>query len=394
MIKQSLASQIGNNRKVVEDLYEQLTAKDRAKEKIESDDVRTASIVLAAMSKIPVPKNGTNGIDGIQGINGTNGLDGVDGIPGLDGMDGDKGDTGETGLTGKTGETGKDGITGVDGPIGIDGENGKDGATGSNGSDGKDGINGLDGSNGKDGKDGSCGVDGKAGAPGLRGNDGINGVDGSNGSNGKDGRDGKKGTTGNDGRKGKDGLKGKVGSKGAKGDTGKGVADVLIEGSVLKFKLTDGVYKKVTLPIVAGSGSRGPVQPDSFQRAARVPFDNKGTTLKATNVQAVAVELESLIQQSSVGNPFPPNTAPNFLFTFNPYEDTYEATFDYDGNGALILKSIVDAVDVVIYTIEFGYTGTLLTTKTITDTTANDSVTITFVYTDGLLTGKTQVYSN
>ena len=384
----SLASQISSSRKVIDDLYKQLTAKDVAEAKSDANDARIATMVVAAVSHIPKPKDGARGQDGAIGKDGINGKNGTNGVDGIDGIDGIKGDTGKAGASGRDGNDGKDGI-GVDGSIGSDGADGKDGVSGTNGVDGNDGLDGLDGKNGKDGTDGvdgTTGIDGKNGSDGLRGSDGINGLDGLAG---KDGINGQNGLNGKAGVKGKDGLKGKEGARGKKGDTGIGIKEVSIDGATLKFSLTDGKYKKVTLPLTQGKGG-GPVVPDSFQRASRVPYNNKNSGISAENVQ----EAIDVVAQMQSGNPYPASTAHNFMYTFNSVHDTHSAKFVYNAGKLLISKSIVNISDDVLYLIDFTYTTGVLTSKLITDLGIGDSVETVFTYEDGLLTQKLLTYNS
>ena len=382
----SLTSQISSSKKAVDDLYKQLTAKEVAETKSDAEDVRIASIVLAAMSKIRIPQDGKNGLKGSNGIDGKNGVDGVDGIEGV------KGSTGLIGAIGKDGKDGKDGIgvegsTGLDGKDGQDGKNGTDGTNGLDGTDGIDGIDGKEGLNGTDGINGLNGADGKNGAPGLRGNDGINGIDGSFGG---DGRDGKKGTTGNDGKKGKDGARGHNGSKGergAKGDNGRGIDDISIDGATIKFKLTDGKSKKVTIPLAVG-GSGGPVPTTTFQRAQRVPYDNKSSGVAATNVQ----DALDLALAATGGPTFPPGTAQAFMYEFNLVNDTHSSSFVYNESKQLISTLVINDVEDVLYMLTFTYVTGVLVEKLITSMDAGDSVEFVFEYTDGLLTRKLLTY--
>ncbi len=283
ILHSSLASQIGSSRKAVDDLYKQLNAKEDYEVKEGAEDVRIASIVLAAMSKIPIPKDGKNGVSGKDGTRGINGARGFTGNTGDTGAPGKDGINGTDGIDGRDGKDGKDGI-GVSGTRGLDGTDGKDGKDGVDGAKGADGSNGLDGTNGVSGKDGLQGLPGKDGTNGIDGRDGLHGLEG------------KKGVHGSDGKKGKDGTNGKPGAKGSNGKDGKdgrGIKDVTVDGSVLKFTLSDGKSKKVKLPtsnVVTGRSS-GAVQPDTFQRAVRVPFDNTKVETDAVNVQDAVVEV-------------------------------------------------------------------------------------------------------
>jgi len=406
-LQEQFDAQIASSKRASQSLLKQLNAKEDAEAKERADDVKIASMVLLAMSKIPKPK------DGKSGKNGTNGYDGVDGSNGTDGIRGAVGKTGVIGPVGKTGLKGDKGDAGLDGTLGAKGTTGEQGTQGITGEAGKDGLDGRDGTNGTNG------IDGKAGATGECGEAGRDGIDGtslvnikstpldyvftlSNGNEinmpmpsplrGDSGKTGDVGAKGREGKSGKDGLKGKEGTrgkKGADGDTGVGIEDIVAEDGNLSIKLTDGKTKTVKLPSRGPGGA--PVAPMDFQRAARVPYDNTASGLGATNVQ------EALDLVAAGGSAFPEGTVANFMTTFNSINDTHSARFVYNAGNQLISTSVVNESDDVLYLIDFTYeTGVerpKLINKLITDMNINDSVETVFEYTSGLLTRKLLTYS-
>lgn len=396
-LQEAFDAQIASSRKSVEALNKQLTAKEDSQVAQDAADVRTASMVLAAMSKIRIPADGKNGKSGIDGFDGMDGIPGIDGIQGIRGFKGDKGATGITGAVGAKGVPGKDGRNAIDGIEGLKGETGIQGPTGK---DGKDGVQGIKGLDGKSGIDGITGIDGKEGPRGQVGSVGPKGLDGSNGlsipgTDGTNGVDGKAGKHGTDGKSGKDGLKGKEGARGKKGTEGVGIQDITTEGDDLKIKLSDGKVKTVSISPLTGKSRKGAAAsllPVSIQPAIKTPFNSSTSVLVSTNVQDAIVETVGKIQQSASGNLFPLGTAAGFLYTFNIYEDTHEADFVYNAGKQLISKSVVDTSNNVLYLVNFEYTGNILTLKSITDLVNTDSVDITFTYTDELLTRKSCTY--
>ena len=403
-IQEAFDAQIAASKSASKSLLKQLTAKEDIQAREDAADVRAASMILSAMSKIRIPEDGKDGNDG---------HDGLDGIPGVDGI---RGLTGTQGTQGKTGDTGKQGIKGKDGingGLGSKGDTGEQGTAGEAGKDGLDGRDGTNGTNGINGKDGAIGPRGEAGRDGTAGVDGTsltnikstplsyvftlsNGSEfsmpmpsplrGDNGKTGDVGAKGKEGKSGKDGLKGKEGTRGK---KGSDGDTGVGIEDIVTEDGNLSIKLTDGKTKIVKLPSRGPGGA--PVAPMDFQRAARVPYDNTASGLDATNVQ------EALDLVAAGGSTFPGGTVANFMTTFNSINDTHSARFVYNDGNQLISTSVVNESDDVLYLIDFTYeTGVerpKLISKLITDMDIDDNVETVFEYTDGLLTRKLLTYN-
>ena len=403
-ITDTMSVQLARSKKAAADLTEKLTPTVSKEELRDQEDVRIATMVLAAMSHVPAPKDGTNGNDGKDGSNGTNGADGKDGVNGTNGLDGTRGKNG------------------------LDGEDGLHGRSGLNGDDGKDGIDGINGKDGIDGKDGINGETGKEGVAGLDGRDGKNGIDGKDGNNGEDGasvykikavdssyvftlENGKsisvempyvKVAKGADGKSGKDGKQGAAGARGKKGDNGQdgiSIDDITVEDTTLNVKLSSGKTKSVQLPVSSFSGSGSTTGKDNFQRAIRVPFDNTAVKLTTkTNVQEVVDELltnvDAIIRNPALSaNPFPAGTAEHFMYTFNIINDSHSAQYVYNSSKQLISTSVIATGGTVLYMIDFTYVTGVLTNKLITDLIVGDNVEAIFSYTNKLLTGKALTYT-
>ena len=330
-LQELLASQVSSSRSVSDDLSKTLASK-RAKfnEAIEADeDIKLATMVLSAVSKIPKPKDGKDG---------RNGYDGVDGAPGIDGLHGKQGPEGKPGKEGKPGIAGPEGKPGKDGGQGIPGRDGRDfnesiaeivteklvkkhtetfvqevldstdksvkqikseseaatntikeelqahvikeieanlwtkeditNAASAHIEADVTKFRGIDGTNGKDGKDG---LDGKQGLQGLQGKDGNPGEVGPTGKDGKEGREGKEGKPGNDGQDGKDGKE------------GVGIKTMYSEGSSLKVGLSNGTTKTIRLP--QSQVVRGGVSSTDTVFSSQVPYKNEAGITDATNVR-------------------------------------------------------------------------------------------------------------
>ena len=424
LTNEDFQSQIDASKKATAAFQAQLDArkaKGSAKAKQEAEDVRIASIVLAAMSKIPVPKDGKDGInaeevdynviqDFVQttvdaiprpkdGINGADGKPGYTPIKGKDYTDGAPGkdadhdaivDSVIKHVTTKvdgihndllTTITNDDSFRGHTGPKGEPGESVK-GDTGAMGPKGDVGPSGAPGESIK----GDKGEPGESiiGPKGDNGYTPIKGIDYHDGEAGKPGKDGKSIT-------GKQGARGITGKKGKDGKHGVGIKNIHTEGTALKISLTDGKVKTLVMPGARATGKAAPIAIPEVQNAMRTPVEATG--IVATNVRDALVELKGKIVQSSSGNPFNVGTSEAFMFTFNPYDETHDGKFTYDSNGKLISKTIETHSGITLYTVTFSYNGTQLNSKTIYDEVNMDSVQVTYNYDiNNKLIGKTHTY--
>lgn len=147
--------------------------------------------------------DGKDGVNGLDGKDGEAGKDGVDGQPGKDGRDGKDADMDAVKAiineavaaavsaipVPKDGRDGVDGKSGADGRDGVDGKDGRDGTDGAKGTDGIDGKDGIGLAGAFISKDGALVITtsdgqahilgeivGKNGEPGLPGRDGADGV--------------------------------------------------------------------------------------------------------------------------------------------------------------------------------------------------------------------------
>lgn len=421
LTKDDIQSQLAASRKVTEAFQAQLDARQAKEDEVlaqDAADVRTASMVLSAMSKIPVPKDGKNGrdadpvdyeviqeyvdaavdalpkaIDGKRGPAGKPGKDAYTPVKGVDYYDGIAGKNADdkaildsvlAELAIKSKETTAElakilkedtAFVGPMGPQGIQGESIKgdpgESITGPQGPPGESVV----GDKGDKGDKGDAGesIIGPQGSPGYTP---VKGVDYHDGSDGKPGES----------------IKGKQGARGKKGDSGTdgvGIKNVYTEGTALKIALTDGKTKTLSMPVSKGAA---PIAPPPVQWAKRTPVKAEG--IISENVSDALVELKNKIVQSSVGNPFDAGTPEAFMFTFNPYDETHDGSFVYDVNNKLISKTIETAADVVLYTVTFSYNVNQLSSKTISDNINGDSVTVTFEYDENnRLIGKAHTYT-
>lgn len=409
----SIASQLSSSKQASQDLLKQLNARKDQEARRDAEDVRIASMVLTAMSKIRVPEDGKPGADAVVDyamlkdfvINAIDGKDTYVPKKGTDYFDGDKGEDavvdyealqefitkevdalpkaidGEAGYTPEKDVDYKDGIDGTTPVKGVDYDDGKDGYTPVKGVDYFDGKRGQDGTSLASIKSTplsyvftlSNGVEFNMPLPTQVTNTIVETTEG------KDGKDGKS-------IKGKDGksVKGDIGARGKRGTDGVGIKDISTEGNVLKIKLSDGKTTEVKLP--RGSNGGAPIAPMSVQRAARTPYDSKKSGLDATNVQEA---LDALAEGTS-GAAY---DTKSFMTLFNSINDTHSARFVYNSGKQLISTSVVNASDEVLYMVDFTYTTGVLTTKTVTDLRSSDYVTVDFLYEDGLLMQKVLSYN-
>jgi len=450
---EELQAQIDASRKATAAFQAQLDArkaKSNAKAKEEAEDVRIASIVLAAMSKIPVPKDGKDGVDAqevnydvIQDFvrtavdeipkpkNGNNGKDGYTPIKGVDYHDGKPGANGKdfdeaiaeklaTKLISKTTApviedikklaeaSHEELISHADGKISeLEGNLSNhiekeitakiwtpediDKAAAKHIESNAHKFKGksIKGEQGPKGES----IVGPAGKTPIKGIDYIDGKDGYTPIKGVDYHDGKEGPKGADGKPGKQGARGEVGKKGKDGKHGVGIKNIHTEGTALKISLTDGKVKTLVMPGARATGKVAPIAVPEVQNAVRTPIEAKG--IAATNVRDALVEIQSKIVQSSAGNPFEAGTSEAFMYTFNPYDETHDGSFSYDSNDNLISKTIETHQGVTLYTVTFGYNGAQLDSKTIYSELDDDKVKVTYKYdAKGHLTGKEHTYIN
>lgn len=404
----TISSQIESSKRTVQALQEEFTSKGAQASEEADQASMIALMVLKAVAKIKVPKDGkdaTVDYKALQEFIST----AVKELPKvLDGTDGEAGYTPIKDFDYFDGENGKDGKDGKDAPLAKDGYtpvkgkdygDGKDGHTpikgvdyfdGKDGIDGKDGVDGItptkavDGVDGKDGKDGKTpkkGVDyfdGRSGYTPVKGVDYVDGIDG------KCGKDGKS-------VKGKEGTRGKKGLDGKKGSTGVGIRTISSDNNELTIRLTDSSTTVIKLPTSTTSVAPNsiPVPPESFQRALRVPYDNKKSKVDASNVQ----EALDIALAATGGSSFSAGTSAAFMQQFNLVNDTHSSEFVYNASKQLISTLVVDDSNTVLYMIDFTYVTGVLVEKLITSMTDNDSVEFVFEYTDGLLTRKVLTYN-
>ena len=450
LTNEDFQSQIDASKKATAAFQEQLNArkvKGNAKAKQEADDIRIASIVLAAMNKIPVPQDGKDGVDaqevnydiiqdfihtavdaiprpkdGKNGYTPVKGVDYHDGKPGIDGKDFDEtiaeklatkliseatapvvddikklAETSHEKLiahadskiselrSNLSNHVEKEITAKIWTPQDIDRAAAKHIEANANKFKGES----IKGDRGPKGDS----IVGPAGKTPVKGIDYRDGVDGYTPVKGVDYHDGKAGPKGKDGSPGKQGARGEVGKKGKDGKHGVGIKNIHTEGTSLKISLTDGKVKTLVMPGARASGKVAPIAVPEVQNAMRTPVDATG--IVSTNVRDALIELKGEIVQSSVGNPFDVGTSEAFMFTFNPYDETHDGSFSYDGNGKLVSKTIETHGGVVLYTVTFSYNGAQLDSKTIYNESVTDSVKVSYNYDDnGNLVGKTYVYNS
>lgn len=256
---------------------------------------------------------GAAGATGQQGPIGPQGPQGVQGEQGLQGVQGERGPAGATGATGATGPQGPQGERGIQGETGPQGPQGERGLQGIQGPQGEQGPRGLAGANGQDGVTPAITVEAEVtnttGTPSASvAQSGtlqaptytitFSGLKGETGATGAEGPAGATGATGPQGPIGATPVITATASVTSAGTTGVNVSKTGTDAAPnFDFAFTGIGGGGGGAGVSSFNGRSGVVLPAAHDYSSdQIDFDNTGTTLNATEVEAAIKELLTLFE--------------------------------------------------------------------------------------------------